>query len=247
MGRSKSTPGLVESKGKVPMSNAHRKEFTSASTATLLTDDEGSQQITSAAPNSPKNDDTPVTDSQTETPQAVNKNLEQQFQNDVYKKLFSQQSFSPIITNPASQPIVYHSPHLLTPNVTMLNFDPRGGGQTAIQANLYASPQLPFYTSNNSQAYSPFCGLSPAASTNHLSMPSNSVRLGATPSPTRTPVALDDPGAAVQPNNNIAECQSQEAMLSEIKRLRGRLLTLETENASMSMKLNQQQWQVENR
>ncbi|KAK0082477.1 hypothetical protein PV325_010314 [Microctonus aethiopoides] len=40
---------------------------------------------------------------------------------------------------------------------------------------------------------------------------------------------------------------SHEALLAEIKRLRERLLCLETENASMSVKLNQQQWEVENR
>jgi hypothetical protein len=37
------------------------------------------------------------------------------------------------------------------------------------------------------------------------------------------------------------------ALLAEIKRLRERLLTLETENASMTIKLSQQQWEVENR
>lgn len=37
---------------------------------------------------------------------------------------------------------------------------------------------------------------------------------------------------------------SHEALIAEIKRLRERLITLETENASMSIKLNQQQWEV---
>ncbi|XP_039295982.1 cyclic nucleotide-gated cation channel alpha-3 isoform X3 [Nilaparvata lugens] len=40
---------------------------------------------------------------------------------------------------------------------------------------------------------------------------------------------------------------SQDAFIAEIKRLRERLVTLETENASLSMKLNQQQWEVEHR
>lgn len=40
---------------------------------------------------------------------------------------------------------------------------------------------------------------------------------------------------------------TREALLAEIKRLRERLVLLEAENATMSMKLNQQQWEVENR
>lgn len=40
---------------------------------------------------------------------------------------------------------------------------------------------------------------------------------------------------------------SHEALESEIKRLRERLHTVETENAAMSVKLNQQQWELENR
>lgn len=40
---------------------------------------------------------------------------------------------------------------------------------------------------------------------------------------------------------------THEVLLAEIKRLRERLVGLETENAAMSVKLNQQQWEVENR
>lgn len=36
-------------------------------------------------------------------------------------------------------------------------------------------------------------------------------------------------------------------LLSEIRRLRERLQSLEAENASMTLRLSQQQWQVENR
>ncbi|XP_076035260.1 cyclic nucleotide-gated channel alpha-3-like [Oratosquilla oratoria] len=39
----------------------------------------------------------------------------------------------------------------------------------------------------------------------------------------------------------------QELLLDEIRRLRERLITLESENATMSMKLSQQQWEVEHR
>ncbi|CAD1473421.1 unnamed protein product, partial [Heterotrigona itama] len=40
---------------------------------------------------------------------------------------------------------------------------------------------------------------------------------------------------------------TNEALLAEIKRLRERLICLESENAAMSAKLNQKQWEVENR
>lgn len=41
--------------------------------------------------------------------------------------------------------------------------------------------------------------------------------------------------------------RDQEDLLNEIKRLRERLVTLETENATLSIKLSQSTWQVENR
>lgn len=40
---------------------------------------------------------------------------------------------------------------------------------------------------------------------------------------------------------------SQDALLGEIRRLRERLVTLETENATLNLKLSQQQWEVEHR
>ncbi|KAH7641150.1 cyclic nucleotide-gated channel rod photoreceptor subunit alpha-like [Dermatophagoides farinae] len=104
---------------------------------------------------------------------------------------------------------------------------------------------------------SSYCTISPAASTNQLPIFSNS----ATPilvqqQQQQTPSSINNNNS----NNNLCgsddtnsynniqiEFPTQDALLSEIKRLRERLLTLETENASMSMKLNQQQWQVENR
>jgi hypothetical protein len=40
---------------------------------------------------------------------------------------------------------------------------------------------------------------------------------------------------------------TQDALLQEIRRLRERLVGLETENATLSLKLSQQQWEVEHR
>jgi len=52
--------------------------------------------------------------------------------------------------------------------------------------------------------------------------------------------------AACSTQHLALECTTQE-LVSEIKRLRERIMTLETENTSMSVKLNQQQWEVEHR
>lgn len=52
-------------------------------------------------------------------------------------------------------------------------------------------------------------------------------------------------GTAVTPIS--PDVISQDAFIAEIKRLRERLVTLETENATLSMKLSQQQWEVEHR
>ncbi|EEB17785.1 cyclic-nucleotide-gated cation channel, putative [Pediculus humanus corporis] len=49
----------------------------------------------------------------------------------------------------------------------------------------------------------------------------------------------------VEGDSNCLICQ--DSLLAEIKRLRNRLITLETENAAMSMKLSKQQWEVEHR
>ncbi|XP_054270579.1 cyclic nucleotide-gated channel rod photoreceptor subunit alpha-like isoform X3 [Macrosteles quadrilineatus] len=49
------------------------------------------------------------------------------------------------------------------------------------------------------------------------------------------------------PSGPSPDVISQEAFIAEIKRLRERLVTLETENAALSMKLSQQQWEVEHR
>lgn len=46
---------------------------------------------------------------------------------------------------------------------------------------------------------------------------------------------------------NPASSMSQEAFIAEIKRLRERLILLETENATLNVKLNTQQWEVEHR
>lgn len=240
MGRSRSTPGLVESKGKVPVSESElaKKELTSASTATLLTDDECDKMASIERTTTEAAETGSMASEEASTQKPSSRHPSQQQQPAISKSLTPQQLHQ-VLSNQSA--LIYPAPaaHLLPPNVTLMNFDNR-----VQQSALYPAPQIPFYT-GHSQQYSPFCGLSPAASTNHLSIPSN-LAVG-TSSPTNF-ISEDNSAVAIGlPLSNQTEGQSQDAMLSEIKRLRERLLTLETENASMSMKLNQQQWQVENR
>lgn len=52
--------------------------------------------------------------------------------------------------------------------------------------------------------------------------------------------------AAVSSTSRVTH-ETHESLECEIKRLRERLYTVETENAAMSAKLNQQQWEVDQR
>lgn len=208
----------------------HKKEITSASTATLLPDEECDKALlaernalaSEVDPESVASEETATLKGGKQGPNVPIAASPQQ-----YAQMLSSQS--PALLYPAPT-----HPHLLAPNVTLMNFDNRG------QAGLYQS-SIPFYHTGQ---YTPFCGLSPAASTNHISIPPNSACMGP-PSPSN--FLSEENSVSGQVPSAQSELQSQDALLSEIKRLRERLLTLETENASMSMKLNQQQWQVENR
>lgn len=170
--------------------------------------------------------------------------------------------YSPILTNQTPQTLIYS--HLLSPNVALVNFDTRSQQTSPIQPNqIYHQStqhhhhQMPTFL--QAQHYSPFCTISPATSTNQLPIFSNnessvpvSLNVGVSGTATLTNNSENNVGnkgaqETTSCTNIQVEFPTQDALLSEIKRLRERLLTLETENASMSMKLNQQQWQVENR
>ena len=234
MGRSRSTPGLVESKGKVPVSEmqVNRKEQTSASTATLLTDDELNRAQTEDKTLAKEGD------SGSDRSDASNKEIDKdETQTSVRSNNmatnYTQSGLlgcSPIPPNSQSQQILY-SPQILGPSLQMINYDRR-------------SPQpalIPFYPHSpvSGSTVPTFCGISPAVSSTHLAIP-HGMTLH-TPSPT-----LSSDSHHIQMSVPV-DPQQDAALLAEIKRLRERLLTLETENASMTIKLSQQQWEVENR
>lgn len=236
MGRSRSTPGLVESKGKVPVSEmqVNRKEQTSASTATLLTDDElkrAQAEDKKAEPDADSNG----SDSSNKEMDDMHKSSVRMNTNGT--NLSQPQSAllgcSPV--PPTSQSQILYSPQLLTPSIQMLNYDRRSPQP---QATL-----IPFYPHSpvSGSAMPAFCQVSPAASSSHLAVP-HGVALH-TPSPT-----LSSDSHHIQMSGAVVSDAPQDAaLLAEIKRLRERLLSLETENASMTIKLSQQQWEVENR
>ncbi|XP_074604618.1 uncharacterized protein LOC141857935 [Brevipalpus obovatus] len=80
--------------------------------------------------------------------------------------------------------------------------------------------------------------ISPTHSSPHLYIPGQTLPL--------TPSALSR-SIAMSPSPEDGGGQTQELLLAEIKRLRERLVHLEKENTSMSYKLSQQQWEVEER
>ncbi|XP_069689587.1 cyclic nucleotide-gated cation channel-like isoform X2 [Periplaneta americana] len=107
---------------------------------------------------------------------------------------------------------------------------PRSGTSTTPTQLLETTPLVASCASEHSSA-SPVSGDLPTAraSTAGQILPCNSM----------TQLEGDD--------RETTSLMSHEALIAEIKRLRERLVTLETENASMSIKLSQQQWEVEHR
>ncbi|KAH9416785.1 hypothetical protein DERP_011900 [Dermatophagoides pteronyssinus] len=295
MGRSKSTPGLVESKGKIPVNNLNilqaMKENQSASTATLIKadveDDEnenddlnmnGEKIINGKQQQDDGNlDETIESTSSMDTMKASSKDSHQNhqgqsliaqqnccdqiLQNKTIAHQQQQQQTSTAFLSPSilattnnyhqqqqqtPQTLIYS--HLLSPNVALVNFDQRSQQHTPSPStmqqtttnnnnnNFYpSSPQMPHHISPSSLHQQQFL------QAQHPHHPHHHHHFNTSPSPYCT---INDNSSY---NNIQIEFPTQDALLSEIKRLRERLLTMETENASMSMKLNQQQWQVENR
>ncbi|KAH9369516.1 hypothetical protein HPB48_019693 [Haemaphysalis longicornis] len=187
LGRSRSTPGLVESRGKLPLEEltaAAPSKEASSSVAALLgahPPSAGGSPVSSSRPNGTT--DLPLRQHPPTTAAAD----------------AQQRRLATVVTTTAASP--FREPH-------------PGAGTTTADLS-----------SNASQA-----GTSPA-STAQLIVPS--------------PLVCGMGGSSPQPPS--VRDASQEALLAEIKRLRERLVTLEAENATMSVKLSQQQWEVENR
>lgn len=239
MGRSRSTPGLVESRGKVPINQmqSNRKEITSASTATLLTDDdykleermleakaqEMNETMSNTSEGSLRNDSQVILRLQPSESGQGNLNI----------------TSSPIINQTQSQ-LLY--PNYQSNYSPMINYDRRS---PLPHTPLQLPSNQPFHflsqPSDRVNHLSSICTISPANSISQLPVPQS------VPFPCSSPLLNNEPHHMHQivPPDQISS--QDQALIAEIQRLRNRLITLETENASMTIKLNQQQWEVENR
>ncbi|XP_076349243.1 uncharacterized protein LOC143246427 [Tachypleus tridentatus] len=237
MGRSRSTPGLVESRGRVSLEEMQvATRDPSASAAYLLTD-EVQQKVTEVS----------VLGCGVHTVSRANRRKSSSGETDT--KPLSEHGF----TRPAP-PIIYipQSPETASafPFPVNVSKDERRTPEGLSQAKfLTLRPSSPYFSHSpvsNTYDVSPVTDYSalslnssdqvffggPVSHLNHLSVPSL-IPIG---SGSVSPVSVCTP-----------QEYQQESLLAEIKRLRERLVTLEDENASISSKLNKQQWEVENR
>ena len=121
----------------------------------------------------------------------------------------------------------YGAPYPVT---TCLSMVPASGAMQLLSPSSYHHGAMtPSYRSSSSNLISPV--FSPRTPRHHLAA-------GA---------SADAAHLAAGSTGSLAREPSGDILLQEISRLRHRLNTLETENATMSIKLNQQQWEVEQR
>ncbi|KAK8763646.1 hypothetical protein V5799_033745 [Amblyomma americanum] len=191
LGRSRSTPGLVESRGKLPLEEltpgAPSKEASSSVAALLQPSGHPGSPVSSRS-------------------------------NGADRPSRQQQQYPP-------------------PPSAAASAEPKRLATVVTPASPYRQPPQP--------PSSPGMGLSPAAA----DLSSNASPAGTSPASTAqlmvpSPVmcgSMMGGGGGVSPLP--VRDASQEALLAEIKRLRERLVTLEAENATMSVKLSQQQWE----
>ena len=124
-------------------------------------------------------------------------------------------------------PQTHPTPPLVQPTPHMLSY----GGPTV------SPPYLSAGSAGGVKSHSPLSGGgSPHSFTSYNTYPPGTVP---PPAPPSSLVASSSVGSLSGPQNEV--------LLQEITRLRERLQSLESENATMSVKLNQQQWEVENR
>ncbi|KAH8041775.1 hypothetical protein HPB51_017897 [Rhipicephalus microplus] len=193
LGRSRSTPGLVESRGKLPL-----EEVTPGAPSK-----EASSSVAALLQPSPQPAESPLSSSRNNG--AVRHD---------------------------QQPQKQHPPPPAAPSAESRRLTSTTVTTTPASPYRQPSPGVPYVAADLSSNASPV-GTSPA-STAQLMVPSPLLCGGMM-------------GSAGGMSPFSVRDASQEALLAEIKRLRERLVTLEAENATMSVKLSQQQWEVESR
>ncbi|XP_037510378.2 cyclic nucleotide-gated cation channel beta-1 [Rhipicephalus sanguineus] len=200
LGRSRSTPGLVESRGKLPL-----------------------EEVTPGAPSKEASSSVAALLQPSSAPQAAESPLSSSRYNGAVPHDQQQQPHKQHPPPPSAAPSA-EPRRLATTMVTTTPASP--------YRHPPPSPGVAYTAADLSSNASPV-GTSPA-STAQLMVPSPLLCGGVMGS-----------GGGMSPLS--VRDASQEALLAEIKRLRERLVTLEAENATMSVKLSQQQWEVESR
>ncbi|XP_023223511.1 cyclic nucleotide-gated olfactory channel-like isoform X2 [Centruroides sculpturatus] len=238
MGRSRSTPGLVESRGKIPLEETQLGPTdVCSSTATMLSETE--------PPVPPRDTNSPSTmrrrrgSSNCSACSRTSSQQDEDRTNHYYEPLGSM-------------------PHIIYPhNMQAYPLEPGLDRRLVIsrpsisQTNLLSPmPSSPYYPQSpipTTREVSPLTDYSPMSGEHHHHHHHHPYAL----MPPHFPLSICAPPAPPPPptlqTSQMPRESSQEALLAEIKRLRERLVTLEAENATMSVKLSQQQWEVENR
>ena len=284
LARSKSTPGLVESTGKVPLDHMLVSRHHTLPTG-LISGGSDRRNEERKAVASQSEDNLVAHAPFHEEPEPTQQVVCNMTTSMTISSLTSGISGSPPIRSPVcteSQKSTF-SPPLSPRQVTC---SPIGGISTIsasalpVMSNSFQQPltqlppnynpmiqQFPYAMGPHPMTYlSPFCaspGIMPQTPTSTLLITPQQTNLGASQSNLAPPHIQHPSGALIQssmPNSPLAPSggspisfgspsrdSQSDILLKEISRLRERLAQVETENTALTVKLNQQQWDVENR
>ncbi|XP_076370228.1 cyclic nucleotide-gated cation channel subunit A-like [Tachypleus tridentatus] len=237
MGRSRSTPGMVESCGRVSLEEMQVDPRDSSASTSYLLADEVPQKMTEVT--APPRDVS-----------STNKACSRKINNgEAYDKTFTQyESLEPIpsiMYIPESQRTASNCSFAIGDSK-----DKKQGLEGISQSKLFClRPTSPYFS--QSLAFNMLNG-SPMTKCSVLSSTSTDQVFFGGPQLHSNRLCVPSPVAGGSEDTssisiNTSREYHQGMLLSEIKRLREQLLTLEAENASMSRKHIQQQWEVENK
>ncbi|KAI1298174.1 Cyclic nucleotide-gated cation channel alpha-3 [Halotydeus destructor] len=253
MSRSRSTPGLVESP--LPGQNmimghgvhhGHRKETaTSASAGTLLTED---KMIIHCEADTPGGADSESSKGSMHEGSGPHGHCQPMIQGYLpVHPSFGLTPATPTMQVAPSMPAQYFVT-LPVPGGSPWYERRTSQPQTPLEAMMVPmSGGGPLPMPGSPSRASSFYALSPAHSAPHLA----EALLAQQQTQMAPPLGntLQPPGGSRTPTPSLpaATSETSDLLVSEIKRLRERLQSLESENATMSIKLNRQQWDVESR
>ncbi|XP_041358726.1 cyclic nucleotide-gated channel cone photoreceptor subunit alpha-like [Gigantopelta aegis] len=284
LARSRSTPGLVESAGKVPLDHmlVSRHHTLPASLISSGTDGRADERKANAS----QSEDNLVAHAPChEEPEPAQQVVCNMTTSMTISSLTSCMSGSPPIRSPVCTELQKNtfSPPLSPRQVTC---SPIGGISTIsasalpVMSNSFQQPisqlqpnynpmiqQYPYAMGPHPMTYlSPFCaspGIMQQTPSSALLIAPQQANLGASQSNLVPPHIQHPSGAIIQssmPSSPLAASagspisfgspsrdSQSDILLKEISRLRERLAQVETENTALTVKLNQQQWDVENR